>query len=296
MLIFLLKGVDRLTFDIFADLHTHSVYSDGTDSPRELVQRAKMLNLKALALTDHDTVAGLAEFVQETRRNGIQTIPGVEISTSIDGLRIHILGYYVDYENYSLLEFLKFISAARTQNTESILNRLCQLGLLEYAWEKVIHHCGEKAWICSSDVFIAMMKDGYYTKWEQWPDFYNRYFSKSSKAYIDIGIFTAIDAIKIILEAGGIPVLAHPKLVGDDSKIPLLVENGLLGIEAYYPAHSVLDTKRYLELAKKYGLVVTGGTDWHGKLTEWDTDLGKCGVGEKELLVLSKVRSRMRNT
>lgn len=270
-------------FSMFADLHTHSHFSDGTDSPKELISLAKAKGVKALSLVDHDTVLGVEEFLREGEKQGMQAVPGVEISTSVQGARIHILGYGIDFSHPLLLAFLSNLSKARTENTRMSLALLKELDLLDYPWERVLHHHPGRNWIHSSHVFRAMMKDGYYTGWDQWLPFYYQYFGKNSPAYLDIDEFTPEEAIQVILKADGIPVLAHPKLIGDDSKIFDLKEKGLKGLEVFYPAHDIADIRRYSTIAGQLGLVMTGGTDWHGKGTEWPVEMGEYGMAEEML-------------
>lgn len=267
---------------MFADLHIHSFYSDGTNSPEELVKLAKENNVSVIAMADHDTIEGVEELLLEANRNNILAVPATEISTSIAGVRIHILGYNIDLKNMALQKFFKDISYARTENTRQILNKLNTLKSLKYSWEDVLNHNIGKNWICSSHVYESMKKDGIYLDWKEWPGFYDKYFSKNSIAYIDIDGFTAKDAIDIILKAGGLPVVAHPKLIGDDSQILKLIKFGIKGIEVYYPAHDYNDIKKYYEIAKKYDLMITGGTDWHGELTKWDVTIGEYGLSSEE--------------
>lgn len=270
---------------MFADLHMHSIYSDGTDTPRELVKIAKKNNVSVISLTDHDTIEGQTELMKEAEKHGIDVIPGVEISTSANGLRIHILGYFIDLENKELKRYLKEMATARTRNTQEILEKNNELGLLNYPWQKVLKHNPNKTWLTSLHTFSALVKDEIYTS-DQWNEVKDIHFSKKSPAYKDIGGFTAKSAIEIILQAGGIPVVAHPKLIGDDTQIEKLVTYGLKGIEAYYPCHDENDTKTYLKMAKEHNLVVTGGGDWHGEYHEWDVQLGDCGVGQNEIVLL----------
>jgi hypothetical protein len=255
---------------------------------------ARQQGLKAIALVDHDTLLGHGEFVQEARRQGIEAVPGVEISTSVNGLRIHVLGYYVDPSDAALARLLDALSTARTENTRAILNRLGSLGLLSYSWDDVLRRHEGKSWLCSAHVFEAMLEDGLYASWDAWPGFYHRYFGKRSPAYLDLNAFAATEAVETILSAGGVPVLAHPRLIGDDTQIEPLVDHGLLGIEVYYPAHAADDIRRYITLARHYGLIVTGGTDWHGKMTEWDVEIGQCGVGRGHLEALKTAASQVR--
>lgn len=272
---------------MFADLHMHSIYSDGTDTPKELVKIAKKNNVSVISLTDHDTIAGQTELMEEAAKYGIDIIPGVEISTSVNGLRIHILGYFIDLENKELKRYLKKMATARTQNTREILGKNNELGLLNYSWENVLKHNPNKSWLTSLHTFSALVKDGIYTS-NQWNEIKDIHFSKKSPAYKDLDGFTAKSAIEIILQSGGVPVVAHPKLIGDDTQIERLVGYGLRGIEAYYPCHDEKDTKKYLKLAKEHNLLVTGGGDWHGKYTEWDVQLGDYGVGQDEIVLLTK--------
>lgn len=273
---------------MYGDLHMHSVYSDGTDTPEDLVKIAKKNNVSVISLTDHDTIEGQIEIMKEANKHGIEVIPGVEISTSVDGLRIHILGYFIDLENQSLKQYLKEMAKARTQNTREILEKNNELGLLNYSWENVLKHNPNKSWLTSLHTFVALVKDGIY-KSDQWNEIKDIHFSKKSPAYKDIYGFTAKSAIEIILQAGGIPVVAHPKLIGDDGQIQKLVAYGLMGIEAHYPCHDEKDTLKYIQLAKKYNLLITGGSDWHGDYTEWDVELGDYGVNYDEIVALKQI-------
>lgn len=130
---------------MFADLHMHSHYSDGTNSPEELVLLAKKNNVKAIALSDHDTMDGVPELQKAAASNGIMVIPAIEISTSVGGLRIHILGYNIDCGNNSFKKFMNAMAEARTDNTRTMLNKLNSLGKLSYTWEEVLHHNPNKS-------------------------------------------------------------------------------------------------------------------------------------------------------
>jgi predicted metal-dependent phosphoesterase TrpH len=271
---------------MFADLHIHSCYSDGTNSPKELIEMAKQNNVRALALTDHDTVDGISEVIEAAAIRDVKVIPAVEISTSIGGIRIHILGYNIDCTNDNLIKYLKAMSTARTENTRSMLEKLNSMKLLDYSWTDVKMRNANKSWICSLDVFEAMRLDGHFHNRTEWKDFYYKLFSKYSPAYMDLEGFTTKSAIEVILEAGGVPVVAHPKLIGDDTQIDDLIRYGLKGIEVYYPAHSVGEVLKYKEYARKNSMLITGGTDWHGDFTEWNVSLGDYGLDEKLLDLL----------
>ncbi len=279
---------------MYADLHVHSYYSDGTDSPASLIKIAKHVGVKALSLVDHDTVQGIGEFVSAARNNGVRAIPGVEISTSNHGMGIHILGYNINPANTTLLAFLGDLARARTENTRQIFNKLCKMGLLNYSWESILGHARNKDALYSSDVFAAMKNDGIYRFWSEFPQFYYNYFSEKSKAYLDFDCCTAGEAVEIIIKTGGVPVLAHPKLIGNDQQIAGLVKKGLRGIEVYHPSNDYLDQQRYLGIARHHKLLVTGGSDWHGEMSEWDICIGGCGVGRKAVDELGEVSAYLR--
>ncbi len=276
---------------MYGDLHIHSNYSDGTNSPREIVRIAKQNNVSVIALADHDTLEGLSEFQNEAKLHNIDTIPAVEISTTIDGLRIHILGYYIDCENQKLKDYLSTMSNERTNKTKQMLKKLNELEMLNYAWERVEQYNQGKSWICSMHVFEAMRLDGCYDDRAQWKEFYKRYFSKYSPAYMSLEGFTAESAVKTILDSGGIPVIAHPKLIGDDRHIERLVKSGLMGIEVFYPAHEEKDIRKYINMAREHNLLVTGGTDWHGDYSEWKVSLGEFGIEKYQVEALKECSS-----
>jgi predicted metal-dependent phosphoesterase TrpH len=273
---------------MFADLHIHSHFSDGTNSPKELIEIAKRNGVRTLAISDHDTVDGIKEALEAAVINGIKVIPAVEISTSIEGVRIHILGYNIDCSNCNLNKYLKSMSIARTENTRNMLEKLNSLRLLDYSWTNVEKHNSNKSWICSLDVFESMRLDGYFQHRSEWKDFYYKCFSKNSPAYLNLEGFNAKSAIEVIMKAGGVPVVAHPKLIGDDTQLDNLVHYGLKGIEVYYPAHSESERMKYNDYATRNDLLVTGGTDWHGDFTEWNVNLGDFGIDEGKVSLLEQ--------
>lgn len=266
---------------MYADLHMHSYYSDGTESPAQLVESALNKGVKVLSLTDHDTLRGVGELLEEAKARNLKAVPGVEISTASKGASIHILGYYIDVESAGLQKCLAAVLEARTENTKQMFDRLLQSDQLNYSWERVLHHSRNKDAICSADVFSAMKEDAYFGSWGEFPRFYYRYFGKASKAYVCFEGAPADKAVEVIREAGGLPVVAHPKLVGNDRLIVELVDSGVKGIEVYHPAHDDADMQKYLALAKRYNLLVTGGSDWHGEMSVYDYAIGQCGINQE---------------
>lgn len=275
---------------MFADLHIHSTYSDGTNTPEELVDLAVKNGVSVLALSDHDTLDGIERMAKAAAIAGIENIPAVEISTSVDGLRIHVLGYFIDTTNKNLRGYLSEMAQTRTNRTKLNIEKLSKLGILDYSWEDVLRHNEGASWITGVQVFNSMIKDKKYSSWDEWKAFYKIYVGSIGSEGRDIPGFTAESAVEIILEAGGVPVLAHPKLIYDDSQIQKLVKHGLMGIEAYYPAHNEEELNKYIRIAKENNLLLTGGTDWHGAVTEWDVIVGSCGIDHDKIEKLKRAK------
>lgn len=273
---------------MYADLHIHSTYSDGTNTPEEIVEFAQQNGVSTIALTDHDTIEGIPRIEQVAQEAGIHVLPGVEISTSFEDMDIHILGYFIDYKDCDFLNFLNDICSNRLENTKQMFEHWQKRSIFDYSWDRVMHHNKGKKWIDGAQVFDAMRKDQIFQSWTDFSDFYLKYFSKRSDVYQKVQDISPKKAIDEICKAKGIPVLAHPKLIGDDSIIDLLIQYGIQGIEVYYPAHKDEERKKYLDIAKNHNLLVTGGTDWHGEISKWNVEIGECGVSIHEINELNK--------
>jgi len=260
------KTTGRLS-DMPIDLHVHTTFSDGTLSPREVVQLAQHVGLSAIAITDHDTVRGNQEAIEEGRRLGVEVVPGVEVSVDSHTGTMHVLGYYVDYACDALVETLQTIENARHKRNKEILEKLSELGMpLEYETIKAMAREGP---VGRPHIAQALMKKGHVANLRE---AFDKYLKKGASAYAERLRFSDVDAIQIIREAGGIAVLAHPKsLCCDDSAclsaiVARLVSLGLQGLEVYYPSHSPEMQRTCESLATQYGLLVTGGTDFHGAI------------------------------
>lgn len=246
------------------DLHTHSTASDGTYSPAELVRLAKEVGLSALALTDHDTVEGLKEALAEARELGMTFVPGVEISVKFEGPgHCHILGYFVDPDSSVLTETLDLLQKARGERNRKMVARLQALGVditLEELEELAEGEIGRPHFA------TLLVKKGVVKSVEE---AFERYLRKGAPAYVPKARLTAEEAFSAIKSAGGLVVLAHPihlRLSPEDLDryVAELKTLGLDGIEAYYTEHSREFTALCLEMAGRYDLVPTGGSDFHG--------------------------------
>ena len=260
---------------MYSDLHLHSSYSDGSHSPTEIVSVAEKRGIQEIALTDHSTVQGIREFMKAAKKSNIEVISGVEISSSIQNIRVHILGYFVDIENNKLNNLINKITKARSENTRKILEN----SKLSYSWDRVLEYYPNKQWIGCSDIYKSMLKDGYLDSSESYWNFYEKYCMGKDNLKHN----SPKQAIEAINEANGIPILAHPGLIGDDSIVESIINSGIKGLEVYHPDHDRFEIEKYSNWCKKEELLITGGTDWHGNLTNNDVDIGDYGLKEDML-------------
>ena len=281
------------------DLHVHTTASDGTMSPAALVQHAKDKGLRIIAITDHDTVEGIAEGLQEGRKLGLEVISGVELSVDFPKGTMHVLGYYIDHTNAELLDKLTIVQQARAERNLKIIEKLRDLGVDIDISE--IKEAPEHGQIGRPHFAYALVQKGHAQNIQ---DAFDRYLGKGGPAYVEKFRFSPQEAMSIIHTAGGITVLAHPFTLNQPQQRDLeevivkLKAQGLDGIEVFYPEHSEGQTKVYRTLAKKHGLVLTGGSDFHG-FNRDAVDIGE-GYGDKafshnlldELLARREARRR----
>ncbi len=241
------------------DLHIHTTASDGALTPSEVVAGAKKAGIAAISITDHDTMQGLAEAESAGKKYDVEIVPGVELSTNHKEKEIHILAYYCDPNNPFLKQKLLSFKTNRYDRMESMIKKLNKLGVnIELADVlKVV----KGQMLGRPHLALALMEKGYI---QEPAEAFEKYIGPSCPAYVKRPKFTPFEAISMIRSAGGIPVLAHPILYNEDSLIPSLVGAGLLGIEVFHPEQGAVSNLRYLKIARKYNLLVTGGSDYHG--------------------------------
>ncbi|RIL08555.1 PHP domain-containing protein [bacterium] len=250
------------------DLHAHTTASDGSLAPRELVALAAAHGVTHLAVTDHDTTAGLAEAAAAAQDLGITLVPGIELSTEADGISTDILGYFVDPAAPALQAVLARIRTVRQTRVVTMVERLRELGA-PITLDDVYAFAGADTAIARPHVARALVAAGFV---DDVPDAFRRYIGRHGPAYAERYKLTAPEACRLVRAAGGVPVVAHPTPPNDplsDPKrlrtyLPPLVEAGLGGLECYYPGYP-RKVNRWLEaLAWHFRLVPTGGTDYHG--------------------------------
>ncbi|MDD5255109.1 MAG: PHP domain-containing protein [Candidatus Omnitrophica bacterium] len=244
----------------YADLHVHTAYSDGTFSPGELVAEGVKAGLAAVSVVDHDTVEGIEPAIEASRGSGLEVVSGIELTAEFEGAEIHILGYLLDHRDPELGKKLLGLKEDRRLRVFKILKKLKEATGVDIDPDAVFGISG-KGTVGRLHIAQAMVASGAVgSVYEA----FKKYIGDRSPAYVSGFRFSPAQAIALIRESQGIPVLAHPYSLGNDALIPLFVKDGLMGIEAYYPEHSSEKTNVYLALAEKHGLLVTGGSDCHG--------------------------------
>jgi predicted metal-dependent phosphoesterase TrpH len=272
------------------DLHTHTTFSDGSCSPTELIELATQQGLDILAITDHDTTEGLPEALEATKDLSLELIPGIELSAQFQNREMHILGYFINLTDPQFQARLEDLRSTRIERIHHILARLNSLGI-DISVEDVQRTSGTGtigrphiAQVMLAKGHVKSMKEAF----EQW-------LGSRGKAYVQRAVPEAHEIIEWITDAGGIPILAHPYWEGfnkEDSATACqtLVEQGLQGLEVFYGTFSARHISFNLGLAKRFDLLMTGGSDFHGTFKP-DIALGK---GRGSLHVPSKVVEQLR--
>jgi predicted metal-dependent phosphoesterase TrpH len=251
-----------------ADLHSHSTASDGSLTPTELVRLASEIGLRALAVTDHDTIGGLAEARAATRSLGLELIDGVELSVEDNDGRFHMLGYCFDPNSAEMADTLVDLRERRRRRNEKIIQRAHEIGL-EITWDDILKHVGEDDEVVGRPHFAeALVENGYASSVQ---DAFDRFLASGQPLYFPKNGLSSRDAIGLIHRAGGVAVMAHPSLtkwadppVLEARLAYLKNEMGLDGVEARYNKHTLAQTESYLQIASRLELLVTGGSDFHG--------------------------------
>ena len=243
----------------FADLHLHTFFSDGTFTPEELVERASKIGFAAIALTDHDTVEGCDRAAAACAAASMEFIAGTELTAEHADTEVHILAYFVDTRNPVLLARIAEFQTVRQSRIHEMVAALNKLGIpLKAESVFALANCKSPG---RPHVARALVKEKLIGNLDE---AFERYLKKGRPAWIPKTKMSALESVELIHQAGGLAVMAHPGLNRSDDIIPALVEAGLDGIECFHTKHSTAMAERYLEIAEKYHLLVTGGSDCHG--------------------------------
>lgn len=246
------------------DLHVHTTASDGTMSPKAVVSLATMLGLKAIALTDHDTMAGLQEAGEAAELMGISVVPGIEISSEYRGKEVHILGYFLDPEAQKLKDYMQWVGQSRKTRNEKILEKLQKKGYditLEQLEEKFPGATLGRPHIAQRLVELGAVSSV--------KEAFRRYLDTGRSCYVPRQYISFADGVKLIRDCGGVAVLAHPLQYGYgkaelEALVKTAAEAKVTGMEILYTGYTQGDIQKLYDLAEKYTLLPTGGSDFHG--------------------------------
>lgn len=270
------------------DLHTHTTYSDGSFQPEELVAAAKKIGLNYLGITDHDTVDG----VRHLYENGLlpdrnmTIIPGVELSVNHPVYDVHLVGYNVDIYNAALIEMLEKIQEARWERFSQIV-KILQSKKFDIREADILKIADTSRSIGRAHIARTLVKIGAFKTVRE---AFDKMLAKDRPAYVPRYLPEVDEVIDVIHQAGGKVTLAHPKLVGDDELVEELCGK-IDGLEVYYPCHKPEDVQHYYFLAKRYNLLISGGSDFHGTASRFVKNLGEYTISEE---LAAKFSSRLK--
>jgi len=244
----------------YVDLHMHTRLSDGLSTPRELLELVRSKNIDAFAVTDHDSLDGFRAVRELLKENDPELIPGLELSVSQGAGDVHLLAYLVDPDDEQLNRAIDAFQKRRTERGRLMVDRLKSMGI-NISYEDVEREAGHGA-VGRPHVAEAMYRNGSIATYEA---AFAKYIGNDGPAFVPKVNFAPQEAIELVHSAGGLVVLAHPGIENAHEKIEALVEMGLDGIEIYHPSHKQSQTDRFRQLATDRGLLVTGGSDFHGR-------------------------------
>ena len=274
------------------DMHTHTNYSDGDYSPTELIELAKKQNIKILGITDHDTLEGIKNVPKNIK--GIKVIHGIELTAKVPKGRMHILGYNIDINNEELNNKMSWLKDKSTNSVISLIEQLKKDYKIYFTHEEIKELINANHNLGRPDLARLLIKKGYVKTVQE---AFNKYliaaYDKIRKVNKNL---KPEECIKLILNSGGIPVLAHPHSLELDNKqleilLRKMIKQGLKGIEVYHSDHTKEKEEFYLYLANKYKLLISGGSDYHGPITKPDIflGLGKNNIMIDDLSILNKI-------
>ena len=271
--------------DMVADLHVHTYLSDGTFSPQQVLETAHKLGLSCIAITDHDSIDGIGPTMELAPSYNIEVIPGVELTAEANDDEIHIIGYFIDWKNEEFQAKLKLICQARVDRIKEMIVKLAKFGI-EIDAEEVFEFAGPGS-VGRPHLAQVMYQKGYVRSTNE---AFQKYIRNHGPCYVKKYTLSPKEAIEMIKSIGGIPILAHPHLLKMDELIPGFIEDGLRGIEVYRSDHPDSATIHYEKFAKRYGLLITGGSDCHG-LGKGEVLMGKVKLPYKYVFELKRAAS-----
>ncbi|SHE31549.1 hypothetical protein SAMN02745784_00320 [Tissierella praeacuta DSM 18095] len=253
------------------DLHVHTNHSDGIFSPEQIVDLAVKVNLDGIALTDHDTITGIESAIKYANRyNNFMVIPGIEFGCTFKDEEVHILGYFINYQDNNLIKITNKLKDARLTRGIEMVKKLNILGL-EISLDEVREFSGEE-YIGRPHIARALIKNGYVTDIQE---AFHKYLDRGKPAYVERYRITIDETISLIKNIGGIAILAHPGILKNKDIISHCISLGIDGLECIHSKHSKEDMEYLINISKSNNLIITGGSDFHGDLVNGELILGK---------------------
>jgi predicted metal-dependent phosphoesterase TrpH len=262
----------RPDWPVEVDLHLHTTASDGTLSPTQLIEQILQTTLRVVAVTDHDSTAGLDEAMAAAAGTELIVIPGIEFGSGIDESEVHLLGLFINYNSPTLQAVLKRFREQRIEAAQEMIGKLNSLGL-DITWERV-NELAEGS-VGRPHIARALLEKGFISSI---PEAFDRYIGSDGPARVPRPKFTPVEALEIVHAAGGVGIVAHPRTVDHlEDVLPAMVEAGLAGIEVFAEKYRAEHQRRYQDLADKYFLIPSGGTDYHAFGSENEVKPGVSG-------------------
>jgi 3',5'-nucleoside bisphosphate phosphatase len=256
-----------------ADFHTHTICSDGSLSPEDLVKKAKSVGIDILSITDHDTICGIDEAMKASQEYGVEIVAGVELSATHHSLEIHILGYFFDPENKALLDSLKVFREKRFKRAERIVAKLNRMNI-PLTIESVLDNASGGA-VGRPHIATALVTEGHTESYRQ---AFDKYLGEGRPAYEKKDEYPVAKTVQLIAQAGGLSFLAHPGRSIDDTTLFQILKTGIDGIEVIHPSHTPELIRYYRGILCEYDLLETGGSDFHGGMKEDDRQFGAVSI------------------
>jgi hypothetical protein len=242
----------------YVDLHIHTIHSDGSSTVAEVFEAAATKGLAAVSITDHDCIDAYPAALELGSQMDIEVVPGVELSSEFEGFDLHILGYFIDYTNPRLTGILKEMKEARFLRAKKMVDNLNRAGI-DLRFETVLSMAGVGS-IGRPHIAAAMLKEELVYSFRE---AFEKYLGYGLPAYVEKYKMKPKEVFDLIKEAGGVPVLAHPGVTKIDERLPEFIRDGVLGLEAYHTEHTSASQQNYIKIARKNGLAITGGSDFH---------------------------------
>lgn len=267
-----------------ADLHIHTNFSDGRLSPVQLIDLSKKTGLTVISITDHDNVNALEIAIQYGNQQGVQVIPGVEISADLNDQEVHILGYFIDYRNQKMLDFLSASRELRINRNEKIVKKLNALGS-KIEFNNIREKAGSKTSIGRPHIAMELNEEGFVSSYF---DAFIKYIGDGKPAFVKKPNPKSSEVIKIISEMGGLSFIAHPGKMIRDEILVSLINEGLDGIEIIHPSHSKEDIEYFTKMAADHFLLTSGGSDFHGGVKNDGKNFGKYYISMDEIINMKR--------